>query len=298
MLYITLRQYEYIAAIGREGSLSAAAERLNVSQPALSTALTRVEELLGFPLFVRNRGAAVLVTPQGRKFVAQAEALLSQASSIEGVEYSHQQGQEFRLGCFVDLAPFLLAPVLRRLREVMPSVSVYYRSDGFDALISALLKGQIDLALTYDLGMDAGFERQVVYEARPYALVEPRHALTRYSEVSLQQVSAYPLILSEEGLSVQHMLGLFRQQGLSPKIAHRAASVELLRSLAAHGEGVGLSYSSPPGRLSYDGQPLQVLPLTDNAAQESVVLARHGQGPADPVVAKATKTLLKLFESR
>lgn len=298
MLYITLRQYEYIAAIAREGSLSAAAEQLNVSQPALSTALSRVEDLIGFPLFVRSRGAAVLVTPQGRRFVAQAETLLSQAASIEGAEYAYQQGRELRLGCFVDLAPFLLAPALRQLKEIMPSVSVYYRSDGFDALILALLKGQIDLAITYDLGMDAGFERQVVYESQPFVLVEPRHPLTRYEQVSLQQVSAYPLILSEEGLSVQHMLGLFRQQGLSPNVAHRAASVELLRSLAAHGDGVGLSYSSPPGRLSYDGQPLCALPLVDDAARESVVVARHGQGPVDPVVAEATGVLLDLLRKR
>ena len=56
MLYLTLRQYEYVCAVGRHGSLSAAAAALNVSQPALSAALTKIESHLSQPLFMRRRG--------------------------------------------------------------------------------------------------------------------------------------------------------------------------------------------------------------------------------------------------
>ena len=52
MLYISLRQYEYIVAVAEAGSLTRAAEHLNVSQPSLSVAITRVEERLGALLFL------------------------------------------------------------------------------------------------------------------------------------------------------------------------------------------------------------------------------------------------------
>lgn len=295
MLYLTLRHYEYVTAIGHEGSLSGAANRLNVSQPALSVALTRIEDHLGFALFIRKRGANLTLTPQGRDFVERADALLAQAARLEDPAHPHPAATALTLGCFVDLAPFLLAPALRALRRQLPQVTVTYRTDGFESVITGLLKGQIDLALTYDIGLDAGFDRQELYMARPHALVAPEHALAQFRNLTLPELARHPLILSEEGLSAQHVLGLFRRQGLSPVVAHRAASLEILRSLAAHGEGIGISYSGPAGGSSYDGSPLVTLPILDDEACEPVILARHGIGPANPTIKQATRIIRQVL---
>ncbi|WP_170430112.1 LysR family transcriptional regulator [Ruegeria arenilitoris] len=291
MLYISLRQYEYVCAIGRHGSLSAAAQHLNVSQPALSNALTRVEEQLGYPLFARRRGAAMALTPQGRSFIEEAESLLASAARLENAAESGAGKARLRLGCFVDLAPFLLARALRQLRAEMPDVAVSYRVDSFEGLISGLIDGRIDLALTYGLSMDATFTRHTLFTSSPRALLSPDHPLATNSQVSLQDLAAHPLILSEEGLSAQHVLGLFRQIGESPTVAHRAASLEIQRSLAAHNEGVAISYANPPAQVSYDGMPLLTLPVTDPFAAEPVVLARHGTGPTDAQIAAAERAL-------
>jgi len=250
MLYISLRQYEYVCAIGRHGSLSAAAQHLNVSQPALSNALTRVEEQLGYPLFARRRGAAMALTPQGRSFIEEAETLLANAARLENVTGSGTGKARLRLGCFVDLAPFVLARALRQLRVAMPDVAVSYRVDSFQGLISGMIDGRIDLALTYGLSMDASFSRQTLFNSTPHALVSPDHPLAAYRHACLADLAAHPLILSEEGLSAQHVLGLFRQIGKNPVVAHRAASLEIQRSLAAHGEGIAISYANPPAEIS------------------------------------------------
>lgn len=292
MLYISLRQYEYVCAIGRHGSLSAAAQALNVSQPALSTALTRVESHLGYPLFTRRRGAAMALTPQGRRFIEQAQGLVSAAAAIEGPSPVSQGSSQLRLGCFVDLAPFHLASALHALKAVMPDVSVSYRVESFEGLQDCLIDGQIDIAITYDLGMDAGFVRQKLFDSVPCALVPPDHPLASAGTVSLARLANDPLILSKEGLSAQHVLTLFRQNGLHPTVAHRAATLEIQRSLAAHGEGIAISYASPSNALSYDAKPLVSLPITDKDAPEAVVLARHGTGPVDATVALAEQTLL------
>ncbi|WP_170332944.1 LysR family transcriptional regulator [Ruegeria arenilitoris] len=294
MLYISLRQYEYVCAIGRHGSLSAAAQHLNVSQPALSNALTRVEEQLGYPLFARRRGAAMALTPQGRSFIEEAEALLASAARLENATDTGTGKARLRLGCFVDLAPFLLARALRQLRAEMPDVVVSYRVDSFEGLISGLIDGRIDLALTYGLSMDATFTRHTLYTSSPRALFSPDHPLASNSQVSMRDLATHPLILSEEGLSAQHVLGLFRQIGESPKVAHRAASLEIQRSLAAHNEGVAISYANPPAEVSYDGMPLLSLPISDPFAAEPVVLARHGTGPTDAHTSLAERALTGL----
>ena len=296
MLFISLRQYEYVCAIGHHGSLTAAAEHLNVSQPALSAALARIEQHLGYPLFIRKRGSAMAVTPQGRTFIEGAKSLLDHAARLQDPSHPPIPSKRLRLGCFVDLAPFLLAPAIRRLRSELPDVEVTYRADGFEALLAALLKGQIDIALTYDLGMDAGFSRRLLYVCRPNALIPPDHPLATHEVVILDRLAEFPLILSEEGLSAQYVLELFRRKGLSPHVAHRATSLEILRSLAAHGEGVGISYANPVGALSYDGLPIASRPVRDPEARESVVIARHGIGPADPLFDAAQRVLAVLFE--
>lgn len=297
MLYLTLRHYEYVTAVGREGSLSAAVEALNVSQPALSVALNRIEAQLGYPLFLRRRGAAMTPTPQGRSFVGRAEALLAQAAQLENPDTPLPAARRLTLGCFVDLAPFLLAPALRHLRAVLPSVTIAYRVEPFEALISGMIKGQIDIALSYELGLDSGFDRRRLFTARPHAILAPDHPLAGRATLTLSALSETPLILSEEGLSAQHMLTLFRRQGLSPLVAHRAASLENLRSLAAHGEGVGISYAAPPAGTSYDGRPLVTLPIVDREAEEAVILTRHGTGPAEPSCAAAMRELAALLRA-
>lgn len=294
MLYISLRQYEYVCAIGRHGSLSSAAQYLNVSQPALSNALTRVEEQLGHPLFARRRGAAMALTPQGRSFIEEAEALLASAARLENAAESGTGKARLRLGCFVDLAPFLLARALRKLRAEMPDVAVSYRVDSFEGLISGLIDGRVDLALTYGLSMDATFTRHTLFTSSPHALMSPDHPLAANSQISLQDLAAYPLILSEEGLSAQHVLGLFRRIGESPTVAHRAASLEIQRSLAAHKEGIAISYANPPAKVSYDGMPLLSRTVSDPFATEPVVLARHGTGHTDAQIAVAEQALMNL----
>lgn len=282
MLYLTLRQYEYVTAIARQGSLSAAADDVNVSQPALSAALSRIESRLGKTLFFRRKGAALVLTPEGRDFVRQAEDLLARAARLERTEPDAPAPQSLVLGCFVDLAPFLLAPALNLMRRNFPGIAVSYRVEGFQALTTAMIDGQVDLAVTYDLGLDAGFDRHTLAHAVPCAHVAADHPLATRSEIDLATLADHPLILFQEGMSAQHVLALFRERDLRPRVVHRAASLEILRSLAAHGEGIGLSYSRPPGHLSYDGRPVVAIPVSDPAAVEPIILARHGTAPLPP----------------
>ncbi len=235
------------------------------------------------------------LTPQGRRFIEDAEILLASAARLEAADEVRANKTQLRLGCFVDLAPFILAKALRHLRAALPDLTIMYKVDGFEGLISDLVDGRIDLAVTYGLSMDAGFQQQTLFPSRPNAIVAPDHPLARNSSVSLSELAAYPLILSNEGLSAQHVLGLFRQLGLNPSVAHRAASLEIQRSLAAHHEGVAVSYANPPSDRSYDGMPLISRPVRDDIAAEPVVLARHGTGPADPDTAQAEKFLTEVL---
>ncbi|MDQ1848126.1 LysR family transcriptional regulator [Gemmobacter fulvus] len=274
MLSLTLRQLEYAVAVARHGGVTAAAEALHVSQPALSVALAQLEAQLGQPLFLRRAGGPMVPTSFGRGWLEAAEA---QLHGLVQLMAGAAPAPPVRLAVFEDLAPVLLAPLLRQVRTpVAPQVM------GFEALAEALRRGQTDLALTWDLGLEAGIARSELARVVPHAVMAAEHPLAG-ADLTLALLADQPLILADQGLSLGHMRALFSQRGLVPRLTHRCATLELMRSFAANGLGVGLSYTRPAATVSADGAPLLCRPITD-APGEPVVLA-HAQ--ANPLSAAA-----------
>ncbi len=242
MLSITLRQLEYAVAVARTGGVTAAAEALNVSQPALSVALSQLEAQIGQPLFLRRAGSAVTPTGYGRGFLEEAERILASLARLTSGATAHAP---VALGCFEDLAPMILAPLLALVAVDLPGLSLVPRVAGFEALAEDLARGRIDLALSYDLGFDDRFDREEVARLAPHAVLAPDHPLAARATLSLEDLTGVPLVLADQGPSLGHMRMLFSRAGLMPRIAHRAHSLETMRSLAANGLGVGLSYCAP-----------------------------------------------------
>jgi DNA-binding transcriptional LysR family regulator len=78
------------------------------------------------------------------------------------------------------------------------------------------------------------------------------------------------------------MRTLFDTLRVDPVVAHKTTSLELMRSLAAHGAGIGISYSHPPTTTSYDGQPLVTLPITTPQATASLFAIWPRSDQPDP----------------
>lgn len=288
MISLTLRQIEYAVAVGRHAGMSAAAAALHVSQPALSVAISQLEAGLGQALFLRRPGGRLVPSPFGHRWLAQAETSLT---SLGQLADPHQLGDiALRLAVFEDIAAPCLAPLLSLVAKKAPGLRLTPSLMGFEPLLAALRAGKVDLALTWDLGMQSDIDRTVLARIPPHAVLAADHPLAEKSRLTLAELAQQPLVLTDQGLSVGHMRSLFARRGISPSIAHRTATLDLMRSYAANGLGVGLSYTNPAARLSHDGKALVTRPITD-AGHEALVLARLALGPASP----ATTSLLALL---
>lgn len=281
MLSLTLRQIEYAVAVGAEGGMSAAAATLHVSQPALSVALAQLEAHLGQPLFLRRPGGRLMPTGFGQRWLSMAEDALERLATL--ADPSRLAGQTLRLAVFKDLAASCLGPLLAAVAAQAPGLQLIPSLMEFEDLATALRQGRADLALTWDLGLEADIARQTLAHIPPHAVLAEGHPLAARASLGLNDLADQPLILTDQGLSVSHMRALFARAGLAPRIAQRAASLDLMRSLAANGLGVGLSYTNPAPRLSQDGKPLVTRPIVD-ADREAIVLARLAAAPDSPGV--------------
>ena len=275
MLSLTLRQLEYATAVARHGGMTAAAEALHVSQPALSVALARLESLLQRPLFLRRAGGRLTPTAFGRGWLDLAEA---QLAALTRLTDPNAAAEDIRLAVFEDIAPSCLAPILTYTAKLAPHLRISPQVMDFETLSDALRKGKVDLALTWDLGLQSDIARQTLARIAPHAILPTDHPLARNASLTLSQLATEPLILTDQGLSLGHMRGLFAQVGLTPQIRHRTASMDLMRSYAANGLGLGLSYTNPAARLSPDGKPLVTRTIRD-AGTEPLILAHLAQNP-------------------
>ena len=186
---------------------------------------------------------------------------------------------------------------MRRLQRRHPHLNIVVREEGFASLRRRLADGTINLALTYDLDSDPKLEVVVLREVRPHALLAADHLLAGQSAVSLAELAAFPLVLSDQAASWQHMIDLFRQYGLAPTVFARARSFEMQRSLIANGFGVALVYAEPFCQVSYDGLTLCRRPISDALPRQRIVLARDSRYPATAADAALTEIALHLFSS-
>ncbi|MCC3860320.1 LysR family transcriptional regulator [Pseudemcibacter aquimaris] len=274
MLSISVRQIEYAVAVLECGGVSAAAKKLNVTQPALSVAISQLEQHLGKPLFLRKKGSAAIVTAFGQDFLSQGRVILSQFKGLlegEAVELN----RTVNLGCFVDLAPLVLAPILKHIKQSYPKVMITPQVGDFDFLKTELEMGRLDFAVTYNLGLNQEFEFQELTQLKPYLLVEANHRLANKEKIKLKDIQEENFVLTDQEHSVNHMISLFHNFEAKMNISHRVTSFEIMRSFVANGLGVGISYTKPKSNVSYDGKPIIMKEILDYTAIEPVIIVRN-----------------------
>lgn len=106
---ITQRQLEYFVASGEAGSISAASERIHVSSPSISAAITHVEAELGIQLFIRHHAQGISLTAVGRQVMQEAKLILEQMSNLYTIasESLNTVRGPLRVGCLHSLAPMI-----------------------------------------------------------------------------------------------------------------------------------------------------------------------------------------------
>ncbi|MDG1709098.1 MAG: LysR family transcriptional regulator, partial [Emcibacteraceae bacterium] len=149
MLSLSFRQIEYAVAVMEYGSLSKAALAINISQPALSVAISHIESHFGKTLFIRRKGASVVPTSFGVSFLSDANVLLDQFEKLINTDGENfKQKKPIVMGCFTDLAPLILAPIIVKINEMFPDLNVTTSVDDFENLSTKFKDGLIDFAIT------------------------------------------------------------------------------------------------------------------------------------------------------
>lgn len=281
MVNLTLRQLEYFVACAELGSVTAAAERIRLSQSAVSTSLADLERVLGVQLLIRHaRGLSL--TPAGERVLADARALMGSAEDLQasarGIGQSLTGG--LRIGCYSTLAPILLPPVIADFTAAHPEVELDIVEGSHDRLHEALRSGGCELALMYDYSHKAGslpsdLASRVLRADPPHAVLPADHRLAkRRKQIRLADLADEPFILFDLQPGGDYFLNLLAGAGIKPNVRFRTQSFETARSLVARGLGYSLLTQRPVIDTSYEGCELLTRPLADAPEPLKVVIVQ------------------------
>jgi DNA-binding transcriptional LysR family regulator len=275
----TLKHLAYFVAAAEEASVTAAARRLNVSQPSISAAIGQIEDRFGLTMFVRHHAQGLSPTPAGRRLMVEARSLLAHAEELRlgALGLATALSGELQVGCFVTFAPLVMPGLLRTFGEAYPDIRIRLHEEHLQGLVDGLRDGRFDCALTYDLGLGPDLEFQELGEVPLHALLPDGHALARDDTVSLADLAAEPMILLGLPQSREYFLSIFYSQRLEPRIAHETPSFEMVRGLVANGYGCSIMHSRPPSDLALDGRRLAYRPIREAVRPTRLGLARLGR---------------------
>ena len=248
---------------------------MNVSQPTISVAISKLEAQFGVQLLLRHHSQGVSATPSANNILTSARSLLAHAEDLQrqAMLTGTAIAGDLRLGSFSTLAPLILPGLIRTYTLSYPDVRIHIQEGTEEQLLKNLYDGQLDIAMLYDVSLPKSLRRVELALRRPYIALPFGHHLAEFPAVRLSQLVDEPLILLDIALSRQFFLSLFETAGLTPKIAHTSPSLELVRGMVGHGLGYSILVTRPHGDMTYDGKKLATRPLESATENSLIVLA-------------------------
>lgn len=263
-LRFTLRQLEYLVAVGECGSIALASDRVNVSSPSISAAITQLEQEFGLPLFVRKHAHGLSLTQGGKQFVEQAKVVLAQAARLNDLANSitGKVRGPLNVGCLLTFAQVVLPQLRRSFVDMNPEVDFHQFERNQTEIFEGLRNASLDIALSYDLNIPPDLEFVALATLPPYAVMHDTHELAHLTAVSPAELAEFPMVLLDLPISADYFLSLFSASGVKPRIAERTRDMAVMQSLVGQGFGYSIANIRPWSDHSPDGRRLRYIPLT------------------------------------
>lgn len=252
----TFRQLEYFIATAESGSITLASERVNISQPSISTAISSLEQELGVQLFIRQHAQGLSLTPAGSILLLEAKRIIEQANALYAVasEAVDQVRGQLTVGSFVTITPMVMPELAHSFVSAFPATQIRLAENNQEQLLDGLRRGEIDVAVTYDLQLGEDIEFVPLASLPVHVVVAETHPLASQAAVSLQDLAKEPLVLLDLPLSREYFLALFMKEGLEPTVAMRSPHPDVVRTMVANRYGYTLANVRPKSDFALDGR--------------------------------------------
>jgi DNA-binding transcriptional LysR family regulator len=270
----------YFAVLGEELNYRRAAERLFITQPALSTAIKQLEHQTGVTLFRRNT-RAVALTDLGAVWLPKVQdALRGVDAAVDDLIATSRRDRRIRLGYLIGTGADVLFRLVRHFETAYPEISVEPREFDFSDPTAGLADGTTEVAIIRP-PVDLPEHRMLILDAENWVACLPRdHRLAHRSELSIAELLDDPIVVApgSAGRWRDYWMATDARNGKPPTIAAVAATYEEETTTIAR--GLGISFTSEASARLYGRQGIAYVPIVDRP-RNYTALAWHPDGLSD-----------------
>ncbi len=236
---LTIRQLRALAAVHAMGSVTAAAKRLNLTQPAVTLQLRNLEALAGLALLQRT-GEGMRLTDAGRNVIALSErieaALLDCEQTLDMI--TGRSGGRVSIGA-VSTAKYFVPFVIAAFSKRHPKIDIVLKIGNREDIREALRGYDLDIAIMGQPPPDISVEKRLLGD-HPHVIVAPaNHLLAKASGLSAADLIQETFIMRERGSGTRMLMEQFFQANdLQPKIGMEMDSNETIKQAVIAGLGI------------------------------------------------------------
>ncbi len=239
---MNLRAFEYLLALEKHGSFRLAAAACNVSQPALSIQIKKMEGELDVVLLERSQ-KGFMFTPSGQEVLRRARIVVQQVDEVEALAqvWHDPYAGTMSLGAFPTLAPYYFPTIIDHLADSYPNLQVNLVEEKTGILVERLAEGSLDAAFLALPVPEEVLEHGIIFSEEFFVGVPARHAWAKRKIIDASHLAAEPLLLLEEGHCLRgQALDYCSHSGLSEVLNFRASSMETLLQMVSMGRAISL----------------------------------------------------------
>ncbi|MCO7262085.1 HTH-type transcriptional regulator CysB [Dickeya zeae] len=240
-----LQQLRYIVEVVNHNlNVSSTAEGLYTSQPGISKQVRMLEDELGIQIFARSGKHLTQVTPAGQEIIRIAREVLSKVDAIKAVagEHTYPDKGSLYVATTHTQARYALPDVIKGFIERYPRVSLHMHQGSPMQIAEAVAKGTADFAIaTEALHLYEDLIMLPCYHWNRAVVVKPDHPLAGKSQISIEELAAYPIVTYTFGFTGRSELDTaFNRAGLTPRIVFTATDADVIKTYVRLGLGVGV----------------------------------------------------------
>ncbi|MGD0463102.1 MAG: LysR family transcriptional regulator [Tepidisphaeraceae bacterium] len=286
-------QLAAFTAVAEAGGFTKGAQRLMVSQPAVSLQVAELETALKATLFDR--------LPRGVRLTAAGELLLGYARRIDSLEHEAESAianllglsrGKLVVGASLTIGSYLLPATLGRFRYKYPQIELVMEIANTHQIERMLLENRLDLAFTEGLVPSDVLAAQIIQEDRLVPIAPPRHSILKHKRITAAMLCREELILREPGSGTREVIeNALAKRKLTVKPLMSLGSAEAIKRAVQAGIGLSIVSELTIGSEVSAGT-LVVVPVVDLSIKRPLVLLRL-PGKSDGPAAKAFVELVQ-----
>ncbi|CAM2760361.1 LysR family transcriptional regulator [Levilactobacillus brevis] len=279
------KRYETLLVLVQTKSYTQTAQRLFITQPAVSQQIKSLEMELNVKL-VRYQRPRLTITPAGQELAAFVQRIQVQANKVVTALQHPQVTRQVIFSTTLSLSEFLAPQLIQAIQATQQFRDIQCRVTNTQAALTAIDRGTSDFALIEGNFDKTRYDYQIVREEPFVAVVAANHPLAQQAQVSWADLTAYPLLLRELGSGSREILTNLAQAA-NVTLAEFSQTVTInnlaaIRQLLLRGAGISFVYRSVVASELTTGKLVTLrLPAGELLHELAVVYARDSFFAAD-----------------